>query len=91
MENNELHKKSYSKVIDYIKSQIRDEKLITGGKLPAERELSVILGVSRNSVREAIRTLNIMGIISRQQDAGNYLTKENTTLKDKEGILLFII
>ncbi len=74
MEDKELHKKSYIKVIDYIKSQIRDGKLITGGKLPAERELSVILGVSRNSVREAIRTLDIMGVISSQQGAGNYLT-----------------
>jgi GntR family transcriptional regulator, transcriptional repressor for pyruvate dehydrogenase complex len=74
MEDKELHKKSYIKVIDYIKNQIRDGKLITGGKLPAERELSVVLGVSRNSVREAIRTLDIMGVISSQQGAGNYLT-----------------
>lgn len=45
-----------------------------GGKLPAERELSEILGISRNSVREAIRTLDIMGVISSQQGAGNFLT-----------------
>jgi GntR family transcriptional repressor for pyruvate dehydrogenase complex len=74
MDEKELHKKSYIKVIDYIKGQIREGKLITGGKLPAERELSTILGVSRNSVREAIRTLDIMGVISSQQGAGNYLT-----------------
>ncbi len=74
MEDKELHKKSYIKVIDFIKKQIREGKLITGSKLPAERELSITLGVSRNSVREAIRTLDIMGIISSQQGAGNYLT-----------------
>jgi GntR family transcriptional repressor for pyruvate dehydrogenase complex len=45
-----------------------------GDKLPAERELSESLGVSRNSVREALRTLDIMGVISSQHGAGNYLT-----------------
>ncbi len=74
MEEKELHKKTYSKVIDYIKNQIREGKLSMGGKLPAERELSVTLGISRNSVREAIRTMDIMGVISSQQGAGNYLT-----------------
>ncbi len=66
--------KSYTKVIDYIKHQIREGSLTLGSKLPAERELSQILGISRNSVREAIRTLDIMGVISSQQGAGNYLT-----------------
>lgn len=66
--------KSYTKVIDYIKDQIRAGELKIGEKLPSERELSSILGVSRNSVREAIRTLDFMGIISSQHGAGNYLT-----------------
>lgn len=74
MADKELHKKTYIKVIDYIKSQIRNGELAAGGRLPAERELSGILGISRNSVREAIRTLDIMGVISSQQGAGNYLT-----------------
>lgn len=73
MEENEIQQKSYLKVIDYIKKQIRVGELTIGSKLPAERELSEILGVSRNSVREAIRTLDIMGAISSQQGAGNYL------------------
>ncbi|ASW43963.1 FadR/GntR family transcriptional regulator [Clostridium isatidis] len=66
--------KSYTKVIDYIKDQIRAGELKIGEKLPSERELSSILGVSRNSVREAIRTLDFMGIISSQHGVGNYLT-----------------
>ncbi len=74
MEEKELHKKSYTKVIEYIKEQIRSHNLAVGSKLPAERDLSAILGISRNSVREAIRTLDIMGIITCQQGAGNYLT-----------------
>ncbi len=74
MEEKELHKKSYTRVIEYIKEQIRKGNLAVGSKLPAERDLSAILGISRNSVREAIRTLDFMGVISSQQGAGNYLT-----------------
>jgi GntR family transcriptional regulator, transcriptional repressor for pyruvate dehydrogenase complex len=74
MEEHGYQEKSYMKVIDYIKKEIRNGELSTGGKLPAERELSEILGISRNSVREAIRTLDIMGVISSQQGAGNFLT-----------------
>ncbi|MDF2821085.1 MAG: regulatory protein GntR [Clostridiales bacterium] len=73
MEDKVSQTKSFTKVIDYIKKQIKSGTLLAGEKLPAERELSAILGVSRNSVREAIRTLDIMGMISSQQGAGNYL------------------
>ncbi|WOO37777.1 FadR/GntR family transcriptional regulator [Anaerocolumna sp. AGMB13020] len=74
MEEYGTQEKSYMKVINYIKKQIRLGELSIGGKLPAERELSEILGISRNSVREAIRTLDNMGVISSQQGAGNFLT-----------------
>ncbi len=74
MEEYGTQEKSYMKVINYIKKQIRSGELSIGGKLPAERELSEILGISRNSVREAIRTLDNMGLISSQQGAGNFLT-----------------
>ncbi len=73
-EEKTIQQKSYTKVIDYIKLQIREGNLTLGSRLPAERELSQLLGISRNSVREAIRTLDIMGVISSQQGAGNYLT-----------------
>ncbi len=74
MKEKELHQKSYTRVIEYIKEQIRRGNLEVGSKLPAERDLSAILGISRSSVREAIRTLDIMGVITSQQGAGNYLT-----------------
>lgn len=73
MEGHVSQEKSYMKVIDFIKKQIRNGELTIGGRLPAERELSETLGISRNSVREAIRSLDIMGVISSQQGAGNFL------------------
>lgn len=70
----DLQLKSYKKVIAYIKRQIVAGELSIGEKLPSERVLSEIIGVSRNSVREAIRTMDVMGVISSHHGAGNYIT-----------------
>lgn len=66
--------KAYEKVIEHIKKQIINHDLTIGEKLPPEREISEQLGVSRNSVREAIHMLEMMGFISSQQGAGNYVS-----------------
>lgn len=66
--------KAYLKVIEYIREQLVREQLAIGNKLPTERELSENLGLSRNSIREALRTMENMGIIESRQGSGNYLT-----------------
>lgn len=65
--------KVYFQVIDYIKELVKSEKVVFGGKLPSERELMETLGLGRNSIREALRTLENMGIIESRQGKGNYL------------------
>ena len=67
-------KKAYEIVIDYIKQQIRNRELMIGELLPPERELSEKLGVSRNSIREALKILSVIGVISSRQGAGNYVS-----------------
>lgn len=66
--------KAYERVITYIKSEILKGDLKQGEKLPPERELAERLGVGRNSVREALRTLSLMGFISSTQGAGNFVS-----------------
>lgn len=46
------------------------QKLHPGDKLPAERELAELLGVSRSSIRDAIRRLELMGLVEPRQGAG---------------------
>ena len=53
--------KAYEKVIDYIQGEILKGDLKRGEKLPPERDLAELLGVGRNSVREAMRTLRLLG------------------------------
>ena len=73
-ENNNDTNKAYEKVIVYIKNQIVTGALQQGENLPPERDLAKELGVSRNSVREALRTLAVIGIITSTQGAGNTIS-----------------
>ncbi|OLR60900.1 GntR family transcriptional regulator [Anaerostipes sp. 992a] len=65
--------KSYMKIINYVKREILAGALKPGDQLLPERELAEILGVSRNSVREGLRTLDNMGVIKSFHGSGNYI------------------
>jgi GntR family transcriptional repressor for pyruvate dehydrogenase complex len=62
-----------SKVYEEVAKQIERlilEKLQPGDKLPSERELAEMLQVSRSSIRDAIRSLELMGFVEPRQGAG---------------------
>jgi len=69
----ETENKAYLKVIQHIKKLLLNEQLSFGDRLPTERELSEILGLSRNSIREAMKIMENMGIIKSRHGSGNYL------------------
>jgi GntR family transcriptional repressor for pyruvate dehydrogenase complex len=55
--------RTHQLVLHWIEGQLSEGKLAVGGRLPAERTLAERLGVSRTSVREAIRILEAMGVV----------------------------
>lgn len=57
-----------------IKDMIVRGELQPGQKLPPEREMAAQLGLSRNSLREAIRALVLMNILESKQGDGTYVT-----------------
>lgn len=65
--------KVYDQVIEQIKNKIKSGELKKGDKLPSERELAETLSVSRTSVREAIRALDVIGLVESKRGAGNYI------------------
>ena len=71
--------KAYEVVIDSIKDMVFKRELKKGDKLPTERELAESLKVSRTSVREAIRALEIIGLVESKQGAGNYIKNDFAT------------
>lgn len=52
-----------AEIVDRIKAAIRDGRLAPGDQLPPERDLTKQLGVSRVSVRDALRMLEAHGLI----------------------------
>lgn len=65
--------KVYFHVIAYLKEEMQKGNICFGGKIPSERELMNRLGLGRNSVREALRTMEHMGLIESRQGKGNFL------------------
>ena len=62
-----------NKVYEEVAKQIERlvlEKLQPGDKLPSERELAEMLQVSRSSIRDAIRSLELTGLVEPRQGAG---------------------
>jgi GntR family transcriptional repressor for pyruvate dehydrogenase complex len=65
--------KVYVEIVHQIQSIIADDRLKTGDKLPSERELSERLKVGRSSVREALRALELLGLIETRRGEGTFL------------------
>ena len=65
--------KVYEQVIDQIKDMIEKGTLKQGDKLPSERSLVQQLKVSRASIREALRALEVIGLIECRQGEGSYI------------------
>ncbi|BDR63868.1 FadR/GntR family transcriptional regulator [Clostridium tetani] len=70
------NKKIYEEVIEQIKDMIYKGILKKGDKLPSERDMVEKLQVSRTSVREALRSLEIVGLIESRQGEGNFIKED---------------
>ena len=67
----------YQAVCDYIKKYILENNLKPGDPLPPEGQLVDDLGVSRSSVREAVKSLQSLGIIEVQPGNGLFVREQN--------------
>ena len=63
----------YEEIVRQIKELIATGRLKLGDQLPPERELSETFQVSRASVREAIRALELMGLVETRPGDGTYI------------------
>ncbi len=66
----------YRVVADRIQSLISDEKILSGERLPSERDLATKLGVSRASLREAILALELGGVVEVRGGSGVYVSEK---------------
>ena len=62
-----------AKLLATFKQLISEGTLAQGSRLPPERELAVSLKVSRGSLRQALKMLEVMGVVSQRVGDGTYL------------------
>ena len=72
----------YVQIENYIKNMIASNLLVSNGKLPATRELSKLLGVSRNSVITAYENLEEEGILYTVKGRGTFVSQVKSVNED---------
>ncbi|MFC0270281.1 FadR/GntR family transcriptional regulator [Metabacillus herbersteinensis] len=65
--------KIYVEILRQIREIIDQDSLVSGDKIPSERELADRLNVGRSSVREALRALEFLGMIETKRGEGTYI------------------
>src|SRR2546423_14530018 len=63
----------FEEVAEQIQRLVADGTLKAGDRLPAERDLARQFGVGRSSLRDAIRTLELMGMVQSRHGHGTVI------------------
>jgi len=80
-----------STLVAGLKQMIADGDLHHGAKLPPERDLAKRFGVNRASVRQALKALEVMGVVRQRVGDGTYLTHDaSATLSAPLEFLLLV-
>ncbi|HEY4531782.1 MAG TPA: GntR family transcriptional regulator [Kurthia sp.] len=66
--------KRFIQIVKELREIIRVEEIQPGGKLPSERVLAERLNVGRSSVREALRSMELLGLIETKHGGGTFLS-----------------
>jgi GntR family transcriptional repressor for pyruvate dehydrogenase complex len=66
-------------VIEKILNMITAEELKVGDRLPPAHELTVIFGVGRSSIREAVRALGVLGYLEILPGKGTFIKKSSSS------------
>lgn len=82
--------KVYQGVLEELRMYIKENNLFPGDKLPSERELADKLQAGRSSIREALRALELLGLIETRRGEGTFL-RTYQTLQSVELLSSFIL
>ncbi|MBR6084465.1 MAG: FadR family transcriptional regulator [Spirochaetales bacterium] len=62
-------------IFEMLFDMLKKGSLKPGDKLPTERAMSESMGVSRNSVREALKAMSCIGLVTARQGGGTYVNE----------------
>ncbi|MGE4440589.1 MAG: FadR/GntR family transcriptional regulator [Desulfomicrobium sp.] len=77
MTTSHRQKRIYEEITTRLQTLVHSDDLKPGDRLPPERQLAIMFGVSRNSVREAIKSLEQHGMLISRPGAGTYIAANN--------------
>jgi GntR family transcriptional regulator len=77
------HLPYYIQLMDILKEQIQANQWLPGEQIPGEQELCETYGVSRTVVRQALRELELAGVITRRKGKGTFIAEP----KISEGLI----
>ena len=66
-------KRTYEEITSRLQTLVENDGLKPGDRLPPERQLAIMFGVSRNSMREAIKSLEQHGMLVSKPGAGTFI------------------
>jgi len=64
---------STEQVVTHVRTLIERGAIGPGGRLPAERDLAALIGVSRPTVRAGLRALSAMGVVESRHGSGTFI------------------
>lgn len=78
-------------LIHRFQEMLREGVLTQGTRLPPERELAAHFNVARSSLRQALKVLEIMGIITQKVGDGSYLNTDTSAVLSVPMEFLFLL
>jgi DNA-binding FadR family transcriptional regulator len=78
------NKRTYEIIVEQLREFFLNGDLKPGDKLPSERELASKFNVSRTSIREALRMLELRGAIDIRRGGGSYIKSTEFPLSTEE-------
>lgn len=73
--NFESHIPYYIQLMDILKENVQLENWVPGDQIPGEQDLCELYGVSRTVVRQALRELELEGVIIRRKGKGTFISQ----------------
>ncbi len=69
-------------IVNQFRELITKKALVAGQRLPSERDLANQFNVSRSSVREAIRSMELQGLVRIKPGSGTFVSDQNASISD---------